>query len=43
MWPRSERHSSLLLFERFNFNLVIKQKDWSATYIDMHEMYVETL
>jgi len=27
----------------FNFNLFIKQKDRSATYIDMHEIHVETL
>jgi len=25
-----------------NFNLFIKQKDRSATYIDMHEIHVET-
>ena len=27
----------------FNFNLFIKQKDRSATYIDMHEIHVEKL
>jgi len=29
--------------ESFSFNLFIKEKDRSATYIDMHEIHVETL
>ena len=35
--------SWLPYYSYFNFNLFIKQKDRSATYIGMHEIHVETL
>ena len=33
----------IVFLTALNFNLFIKQKDRSATYIDVHEIHVETL
>jgi len=34
---------AIIQFKFFNFSLFIKQKDRSATYIDMHGIHVDTL